>query len=128
MRNIDINKQIAAVDEVLMNSVSKGVLACGEQANKDMELAKKYNVLLDGNSWRELKSVDGEAMVGCFNYQGKTAVYVVNYSTEYSQKINLTFQDTYNVTVIQNAETKNLQGSSMTLDMLPGEGTLLVFE
>lgn len=124
----DINKHIGAIDEVLMNSVNKGVLACGKQATNDMGLAKDYNVLLEGTSWRELKSVDGDALIGCFNYQGKTALYVVNYSTENAQKVNLTFQDTYNVTVIQNAETSDLQGSGMTLDMLPGEGVLLVFE
>ena len=124
----EMTKQIEAVDEILMNSVNKGVLACGEQANKDMSLAKNYNVLLEGTSWRELKDVEGDAMIGCFNYQGKTALYVVNYSTEYAQKINLIFQDTYNMTVIQNAEIKELQGKNMTLDMLPGEGALIVFE
>ena len=124
----DINKHIAAIDEVLMNSVNKGVLACGKQATNDMGLTKDYDVVLEGTSWRELKSVDGDALVGCFNYQGKTALYVVNYSTENSQEINLTFQDIYKVTVIQNAETREVQGDGMTLEMLPGEGVLLVFE
>lgn len=124
----EITKHIEVIDEVLMNSVNKGVIVSGEQAAKDVGAAKEFDAILEGKSWRELKDVKGDAMVGCFNYQGKTALYVVNYSTEYAQKIDLTFQDTYNVTVIQNAETKKLQGSELTLDMLAGEGALLIFE
>ena len=124
----DITKHVEVIDEVLMNSVNKGVLVYGEQAKKDVAEAKEYGAILEGSSWRELRDVTGDAMVGCFNYQGKTALYVVNYSTEYAQKIDLTFQDTYNVTVIQDAEIKNLQGAGITLDMVAGEGVLLVFE
>lgn len=124
----DMSKQIRAVDEVLMYSESQGVLACCNQAVTDMNLAKNNNVLLEGKAWRELKNVQGEAMVGCFDYQGKTALYVVNYSTDSSQSIQLEFTDTYDVTVIQNAKTQKLQNSVMTLNMLPGEGALLIFE
>lgn len=123
----DMNKHIRAIDEVLMNSVNEGVLVSGEQATKDMKLAKDNNVLLEGTSWRELKSVTGDAMIGCFNYQGRTALYVVNYSTEYAQKVDLTFHDSYDWTMVQQAETKKFTGSDVRLDMLPGEGILLVF-
>ena len=124
----DITKHIRAIDEVLMNSTHKGVIASGEKVIKDMNLIGDYNVLIDGTAWRELKSVDGDAFIGCFNYQGKTALYVVNYDMDYAQKINLKFQDKYNVTVIQQGETKNVQGDGMTLDLLAGDAALLVFE
>ena len=124
----DISTQIQAIDEVLMNSVNKGVLACGEDASKDMELITDYDVVLEGTSWRELKDVKGDALIGCFNYQGRTALYVVNYSMEYAQKIDLAFQDTYDVTMIQAGKTSDLHGDGITLDLLAGEGVLLVFE
>ncbi len=124
----DISKQITAVDEVLMNCTHKAVIASGEQALKDMSLIGEYNVLVEGTSWRELKSVEGDAFVGCFNYQGKTALYVVNYDMEYAQKINLEFHNKYNVTVMQQGETKGVQGDGMTLDLLAGDAALLVFE
>ena len=124
----NISKQIKAIDEVLMNSVNKGVIVSGEQAQKDLSLTKDYKVLMEGTSWRELTGVNGDALIGCFNYQGKTALYIVNYSMEQAQKIDLAFQDTYRVTKIQNAETKQLEGNGITLDMQPGEGVLLVFE
>lgn len=122
----DINKQIAAVDEVLMNSVNKGVIASGKQAVSDTSYAE--TAIMEGTSWRELESIDGDALVGCFNYQGKTALYVLNYSYEYAQKINLNFNGNYKFTVVQNGETSHYKGNDITLDMFAGDGALVVFE
>lgn len=122
----DINKHIAAIDEVLMNSVNKGVIASGAQAISDTAYAETS--MLEGTSWRELASVDGDALIGCFNYQGKTALYVTNYSYEYAQKVDLKFNGKYNFTVIQNAEVQHYTGKGITLDMYAGDGVLIVFE
>ena len=122
----NISKHIQAIDEVLMNSVSKGVIASGEQAVKDTSMAE--DVMLEGTSWRELATVEGDAVIGCFNYQGHTALYVVNYSQEYAQKVNLIFKNTVNITMIQNAESSRLKGRDMILDLAAGEGVLLVLE
>ena len=120
-----INKHIGAIDEVLMNSVNKGVIVSGEQAKADMSLATCE--IKDG-TFNQLKSVSGDAMVGCFNNQGKTALYVVNYSMEKAQKITLTFDGSQNVKMIQNAEESYVKGKALTLDMAAGEGILLVLE
>lgn len=122
----NISSHISAIDSVLMNSVSKGVLASGKDAIEDTSYA--HYTMLEGESWRELKSIDGDAIVGCFNYQGKTALYVVNYSYEYAQFIDLVFEDEYSVTMIQGGETSKIKGDGVTLDMAAGEGVLLVFE
>ncbi len=120
-----MNAQIAAVDEVLMNSVNKGVIATGDLAEKHMG---ESQYLIEGDSWRELKSVKGDSLIGCFNYYGKTALYVVNYDIEYAQNITLSFQDTYNVTVIQNAETSHVATDSLELTFAAGDSALIVFE
>lgn len=122
----DMNKHIAAIDEVLMNSVNKGVIASGEKAIKETSYAE--TAIIDGTAWRELESVNGDALIGCFNYQGKTALYVANYSYDYAQEVELKFNDNYNFTVIQNAETKQYTGKGITLDMYAGDGVLIVFE
>lgn len=121
----NVNKQIDAVDSVLMNSVSKGVIASGEEAEKDFAGLRG---IMEGKSWRELENVQGNAMIGCFNYQGKSALYVVNYETEYAQKITLDLVDAFNVTLIQNAEVSRVNVDSLTLDMGAGEGVLVVFD
>lgn len=121
----NINKQIAAVDHVLMNSVNKGVLVFGQSAIEDTE---GLEFIMKETSWRELASVEGNAVVGCFNYHGKTALYVVNYEENYAQKVTLNLQDSYNVTITQNAEISRLNTKSLELDMQPGDGVLVVFD
>lgn len=119
------NRQIAAIDEVLMNSVNKGVIVTSQQAKEDNA---KSTCIIDGTSWRELTDITGDAMVGCFNYKGKSAYYVVNYDMEYSQHINLEFGDNYRFTTIQDAVTSKCQGNTLELTMKPGEGVLVVME
>lgn len=121
----DIQPHIAAIDEVLMNSVNKGVLASGEKVARENALS---DVILEGTSWRELADIQGDALIGCFNYQGKTALYVVNYDMEYAQNIRLTFQDSYKISVIQNAQKEYYSGNQIELPMQAGEGVLIVFE
>lgn len=121
----DMNKQVAAVDEVLMNAVNKGVLAVGKQANEHLS-GNPY--LLEGTSWRELVDVKGDAMIGCFNYNGKTALYVVNYDTEHAQKIELELVGICNVTVVQNAEEEHLSTDKLSLALTAGNSALVVFE
>ena len=119
----NINKHIGAIDEVLMNSVNKGVIVNGKDAKKDTELVE---CVIESGKFQELMSVSGDAMVGCFNYNGKTALYVVNYSMERSQKIDLQFNDTHKIEVIKNAKSSYVKAQNLQLDMAAGEGILLV--
>lgn len=121
----NMNEQISAIDEVLMNSVNKGIIAVGEAA---VSCADTRDALMKGNSWRELASIDGDALVGCFNYQGKTALYVVNFDWDYAQKIHLEFVDDYDVSVIQDAEENHYHTDKLTLNLNAGAGALIVFE
>ncbi len=120
-----INEQIAAVDSVLMNAVNKGVIASGEEAMQDM---KGMNYLLEGTSWREVEGVQGNALIGCFNFKGKSALYVVNYEAEKAQKVTLDLKDSYKATVTQQAKVSYVDTNKMTLDLKAGEGVLVVFE
>ena len=117
------NKQIDAIDEVLMNCVSKGVIINGTEATVHNAQSE---CVLSGTSWRELSSVSGDVMIGCFNYYGKSAFYVVNYDRENSQEIGLQFSSDYYFRVTQNAATSYQSGTSLTLSMTPGEGVLIV--
>ena len=120
-----INKHITAIDEVLMNAVNQGVIASGEQAVKDMEFT---SCVIESGSFEELQMVTGDALVGCFNYRGKTALYVVNHSFEYAQQITLEFHGVQNIKLIQNAKEAQASGDTLTLDMAAGEGVLIVIQ
>ncbi len=120
-----INEHIAAIDHVLMNSTHKGVIVTGEEANR---LAGGLTQTMEGDSWRELKSVEGNAMIGCFNYQGKTALYVVNFEEHYAQHVTLNLRGSYNMSITQNAKTTNVNTNELILDLKAGEGVLVVFD
>ena len=118
-----VNKQIAAVDEVLMNAVNKGVLVSNADARHDF---RNVEYLLEGTSWGELKEVFGNTMIGCFDYRGKSAFYVVNYDNENTQDITLKFTDSCHVKVVQDGKESLYQAEELHLTMNAGEGVLVV--
>jgi hypothetical protein len=122
-----LSKQIKAVDHVLMNSAHMGIMACGEQADRLSVEIKDKEGYIAGKKWRQLKNVSGSsAFVGCFDYLGGTALYVVNSSRNNRAKTALTFDGKYCYDVTQRAETCTVVGRKITLNLQPGEGALIV--
>ena len=117
------NKQIAAIDEVLMNSVSKGVIVTSDQAKADNA---DSSCVIKGTAWQELSGITGDVMVGCFNHQGKSAFYVVNYDMQSAQNITLKFSGKYAFEVIKDAEITRHEENVLDLNMTAGEGVLVV--
>lgn len=127
----DANAHIAAIDSVLMNSYSEQIIASGSAQSTTSGLT---DVTTDA-SYGVLKTVSGDALVGYFDYCGKTALYVVNYQmfegeATTTQNVTLSFDSAHNITKIENAETTKISENTdtLTLTMEPGEGILLVIE
>ena len=80
--------------------------------------------------YRELTSVAGDdCIVGCFNYKGGTALYIVNYSRTSKADVQLNFdRDDYLYEVIQRAESTKVVGGSIPLRLDCGEGALIVLK
>ncbi|MBQ9354890.1 MAG: hypothetical protein IJT84_04350 [Clostridia bacterium] len=121
----ELNEQIRAIDEVLMNSVSKGIIASGKDATKDMS---NNRYLIKSGEFRELQSVDGDSIIGCFNYNGKTAFYVVNYDIKNAQKITLNLNGKFNYEVTKEAKTGKYNSNKIVLELGAGDGALVVFK
>ena len=104
-----------------MNSRNMGVIPVGE---------KPSNMVLEPEklaTFRELVSVEADnALVGCFDYFGKSAFYVVNNDTTVKQSIKLNFDDNYGYEVIQRAVSKQTGGKQLSLTLETGEGVLVV--
>ena len=120
-----MNKQIRAVDQVLMNSKNKGIIVTDD---KSKEHFANCEYMLKENKWRELESASGNLMIGCFNYQGHSAFYVVNYDNESAQKTTLKFSDKYKMDVTQGAKTKSFNTDKLDLTLCAGEGVLIVMK
>ena len=129
------NKQIQAIDEVLMNATSTGVVVTGD-AKTDITLASvgrnhTFSGIVTGTQMLSgVTSGDSGAMVGCFDYQGYEAYYVVNYDrTEgASQDITLNLNSTVKYRVIADAVTTSGEGNAITLTVPSGAGVLVVLE
>ncbi|MFA6808818.1 MAG: hypothetical protein WCR27_07480 [Eubacteriales bacterium] len=117
------NNQIKACDDKLMQSALEGVIVTDKSPASIPE-----NIIL--NNYYELQGVSGDAnIVGCFNYLGKTALYVVNNSlTKDKAKISLNFDSNYSYEVIQRATSRNISGKNITLTLAPGEGAMVILK
>lgn len=114
-------RQIQAIDHVLMNASNAGVIAHGQSPS-----AVYGEMKLD--AYRELKKVTGDdALVGCFDYNGKSAFYAVSNSiTREKAEITLEFDGTYCFDVTQRAQERSTIGKKLTLKLAAGEGALVL--
>ena len=124
------NEQVKAVDHVLMNAENEKIIVHGKTAQKYMidESDCTEGLQKDGGYY-ELKKVSGdECVAGCFNYGGKTALYVVNYDRVNKGDVVLDFDGNYKYTVIQRATEKQCVGERLQLRLDFGEGALIVLD
>ncbi|GEM_PF-1148871 len=136
------NTQISAVDDVLMNADSKGVITVGNAASDMTTAATQRSYTFSGilsktggkytdKLYNVTASKSAGAMVGAFDYHSSEAYYVVNYDTteNATQTITLTFGDSQDVTVIKDG-VKTTYNSVSTLDLTldSGEGALVILE
>ncbi|MCQ2448589.1 MAG: dockerin type I repeat-containing protein [Clostridia bacterium] len=123
-----VNKNIAAVDDVLMKAESKGIIPVGTYAVRNVV---GTNVL---SSYNELTSVSVPALdhygavVGCFDYYGKTALYVVNYDINKARDITLNFDGAHTAHVISSALTDTVSGNSCTVSLEAGGAALVLID
>ena len=125
------NAQVQAVDEYLMNAMNEGVIVHGEAANDAIVTnGKPGEELIKSGKYYELTGVYGDdCVVGCFNYKGKTALYVVNYNRTEKANVTLSFdKNDYRYTVIQRAVSADVVGGNLPLTLDAGEGALIVLK
>ena len=128
-----INTYIAAVDGVLMNATSSGVVTTNSTV-------KGYIGGAAMNASDEaagvLKEITGstEVFVGCFDYYGKDAYLVVNITpdaggTGSSQSVTLQFDEEVTYSYIRmDGTTGSATGSSLTETVAAGESVLIVMK
>jgi len=117
-----INKQIAAVGEVLLKCKSVGII----QVNNSIDPIPASDKI---SSYGALTSATGygDSIVGCFEYRDLGyAYYIASNSVTAGATITLNFNGTYNLTKIQDAATSNTSSNSITVNLPAGEGVLVV--
>ena len=125
----NIYQQIANMDHILMNSTHEGILAVGNTAISD---TADVSCRLSGASFRELSNVTASdnagVIVGCFDYNGKTALYVVNNSVYISQTVNLVFDSSVHLTQYTDSTTDLGNMNSLSVTLNAGSAVLLIVD
>lgn len=121
------NEQVKAVDEYLMKAANEGVIVYGENATEVIVTNGRDNeTVIESGKYRELTSINGDdCVIGCFDYKGGTALYVVNFSRTDKCDVILKFDNKYRYKVIQRAQECDVVGTSIPLTLDAGEGALI---
>lgn len=117
----EANEHIALVDSILMNSRHMGVIQHGDSP---AEIPSEDKL----ETFSVLESIVGDdALIGCFNYQGKPAYYVVNNSFATKDAvISLGFSQSVSYSAYQGTDTVEATGTDINLTIPTGEGVLIV--
>lgn len=119
-----VNRQIAAVDHVLMKSASKGIIQIGNSLGGNIPSRDKVSAY---GALSSTSGSSGDAIVGCFEYRDQGyAYYIASNSTTAAATVKLTFNTSYSIEKIQDATSSTSTGSSITVSVPAGEGVLVV--
>ena len=118
-----MNVQVEAVDEILMNAYNVGILPSDSIA---ADFAGN-SMVIDGKEFHQLKGIRGDALVGCFEYEKRTVLYVVNYTHNSAQDVILDFNDKHEVNIIQRGKTLTANEQHLGIHLEAGEGVLVEF-
>lgn len=131
-------KMIAAADEILMCAKHKGVIVQGvmPQLNGGEErMTIPEEDLLE--NFNELQSVTANhALIGCFDYNGKTALYVVNNAIAddtvagctAADRVTLTFGKEVRGYTLDAEQKTPFAGNTLSAELGAGKATLVVLE
>ncbi|MBE7080579.1 MAG: hypothetical protein E7371_04995 [Clostridiales bacterium] len=118
-----MNVQIEAVDEILMNAYNVGILP-SDSIKAEFE---GNSMVIEGNEFHQLKGIRGDALVGCFEYEKRTVLYVVNYQHTGAQDVVLDLNDAQEMKIIQRGKTSTMNTKHLGIHLEAGEAVLVEF-
>lgn len=124
------NTQVAAVDEVLMCCRSKGIILTG---GTPWSPTAEFNSYIPESdlikTYGELTGVEAaHALTGCFDYNGRTALYITNNSIKEKDSVTLIFNKNVSGYSVINAVKTEFTGNRLVFGLKAGEGALVVVE
>ena len=128
-----INKHVKAIDHVLMTSTHKGVIFTGSQlttynySDSDGVSTTLLDTTAELNSVKLNSISAAHALTGAFDYNGKTALLVVNNSLSAADTVTLNLTGTYYPEIIQDAKTTlGAASNTVTLSLPAGHSALVI--
>lgn len=153
---IDLNTQVQAIDHILMNATHEGIMTTSGYATTQVKDNVEEVTLYADYFWNWGRDEQGDAgvdvyndngyngatvtcttdteygtLTGCFaitdgEYQGKHALFVVNYNPETANEVAVNVGSGVAATVIHEGNTTEITGST-NITLGAGEAALVVF-
>lgn len=120
------NTQIKAVDEVLMCSISKGIIVTGTSPWGTESYIPEQDILSTYGSIASIAAA--HVITGCFDYNGAEAYYVTNNSVVAEDSVTVTFSSEVTGYAVLGGVKTQFSGTSVTIPLDMGEGALIVLE
>jgi hypothetical protein len=122
----EMNAHIRAVEKVLINAVNACVIPVGAETK---EWTKDFPEVLHVPEYEELTHCKADnALIGCFKYMGKTALYAVNTSRDKTGDMTMCFGGANRYRITVKTETIETVGETVVVNLGAGEGALVVVE
>lgn len=121
------NRQVAACDEVLMHCINEKLLVHGEMPT----IIEYPNTVVEyEKGYKEIIKIDGApALVGCFDYLGKSAFYVLHNCVKGEKgEIRIQLDSTRKVRLLDRNQDRRLETDMVELSLDIAEATLIVIE
>jgi hypothetical protein len=118
----EFKTHLQPIEHILMNAYHDGIIVNGTAIEKN----NMGEELIKSGKYHELTGVSGAtSVVGCYNYQGQTVLYVTNNSYSKNGTVKLSFDNNYEYEIYQGGKKKESKGREVSLQLLPGEGVLV---
>lgn len=126
----NFGKHLKNVQSVLINAAHEGVIISGDAREADYVKTAGNGEWIRSGSYYELDGVSSTAgaWTGCYNYNGKTVLYVTNDSCDGDNTVTLNFNDNYGYAVYRGEDVVSESGKNLTLNLLPGEGAMVTLK
>lgn len=122
-----VNQQIQAVDEYLMQMTLKQMVVKGHYAKLNLPKATtSYGALQSVVLGDEFNPYG--VIIGCFDYHGSQAFYVVNNDIHTTQNITLQLDDIYTVRIISVDGNEKKNGDSCEVSLDKASAALILLE
>ena len=145
-----MNKQVAAIDDVLMNATNDGFMSTGGKATT-VAANTIQSITMNSKYWLGIPSGDEKtvtntihssyagatvisddatygAFTGCFTLEdGRHAMYIVNFSDVNDNTITVSFESDTTVTTVLSGEKETTTGTTITKKLGAGEAVLVVY-
>lgn len=119
-----INQFIKKIEAILSKAKNEGVIVCGN-AREDV-----YGCECIRNTYQSVRKLSSSnlagSLAGCFSYEGKTVLYLVNHDVKEEADLTIDLAQSHLWQIIRQDKEEEVTGNTFCLRMAAGEAVLIL--